>query len=105
MMRVDYERLPKHIQYGLFRYIEHGNVPGDFLQQVICNRLVHALGQADSTNRECIFDIATFVYNEMPSESWGSQKEMDEWIEAGGAKGKGYKIEHLNGVIEGWRDK
>jgi len=76
---INYGLLPEHIRYGMQRYIEYGEIPGNFLQQVICNRLVHALGAADSINTEHMRDIVTFIYNEAPAPCWGSEKLMLKW--------------------------
>jgi len=78
---INYEMLPKHIRYGMQQYIEHGDIPGNFLRQVICNRLVHAFGAADSINTEHMRDIVTFMYNEAPAPCWGSEKIMYKWSE------------------------
>jgi hypothetical protein len=76
---IDYELLPEHIRYGMKEYIEKGHIPGNFLVQVICNRLVHAFGAADSINTERMKDIASFMYNEAPAPCWGSEERMLKW--------------------------
>ena len=75
----DYSRLPEHCREGMKRYIEHGIIPGDFLQAVICNKLVESFAIADDTNIKRLFDYTDFLYNEVPTSAWGSEKKMLEW--------------------------
>ena len=82
MMKFDYSKIPEHCQKGMKRYIEHGIIPGDFLQAVICNNLVESFARADGTNILCLFDYACFLYNEIPTSAWGSEEKMMKWSEA-----------------------
>ena len=77
----NYDRLPEHIQGAAKRYIEHGIIPGDFLQAVICNNLKESFARADDTNIEKMFDIVNFFYNEVPGTCWGSREKMMAWSE------------------------
>jgi hypothetical protein len=81
---IDYSILPEYIQGGAQRYIEHGILPGGFLQAVICNDLKESFGKADDINIRKMFDIVSFFYNEAPLACWGSEKKMDHWIKIGG---------------------
>lgn len=103
-MLVRIQNLPSHIRYGMFRWIEYGNVPGDFLCMVILNNLTGAFQKADNTNRDKMFEIASFMYSDAPSQCRGSQKMMDEWCESGGAKGRKLPIEY-QGVESEWFNK
>lgn len=84
---INYEMLPEHCRDGMKRYIEEGIIPGEFLEYVICNDLVHSLGQADDINRDRMFDYAMFLYNEAPGTAWGSKQKMIAWHDRGGLKG------------------
>jgi hypothetical protein len=94
-MKIDYSMLPEHIRYGMFRWIEFGNVPGHWMTMVLQNNLVQSFGFADSTNRERMSDIVNFIYNEAPSPCWGSEDKMKQWAESGGARGQNMKLEHF----------
>jgi hypothetical protein len=83
-MPIDYSKLPEHIQEGVKRYIEHGILPGNFLQAVICNDLKESFLLADDINIKRMFDIVHFFYNQAPSLCWGSYKEMEKWLLEGG---------------------
>ncbi len=99
-MKIDYGVLPKHIRYGMYRYIEFGDVPGDFLTQVICDRLVSSFHRADDINTARMKDIAYFMYNYAPFPCRGSQEKMDAWAKAGGAQGQEMVYEHVNAITE-----
>lgn len=66
---------------SLIRYRDHGIEPGGFLSAVLENDLMGALGRADSYNRATIFQITQFVYNDMPSISWGSRKIVKSYLD------------------------
>lgn len=87
-MSLDYSLLPAGLRGGALRYIEQGILPGDFLQAVIRNDLAAAAGRADAGNRERLFDIVSFWYNEAPGQCWGSREKMEAWVEHGGAAGE-----------------
>jgi hypothetical protein len=74
----------------LVRYINDGVPTGSFLQAVLSNDLMDAMGRADIESRMDLFEISQFVYNKMPSASWGSRKRVDEWIRSGGSRATGW---------------
>ena len=76
-----YGGLPVGLREGVQRYIEHGVIPGDFLQAVISNDLKESFGKADIHNRERMFDIVSWFYNNAPAECWGSKEKMIAWSE------------------------
>lgn len=47
------------------------------------NDLVGAFGKADNINRAWMFDIVTFIYNEVPASCWGSREAVEKWLEGG----------------------
>ena len=87
MMDINYNLLPTHIHPGVQDYIEHGHLPGSFLQAVICNDLFQSFGRADEINHERMFHIVSFFYNEAPGQCWGSPKKMQVWAEHNGLDG------------------
>lgn len=83
-MTTNYEQLPGHIQGAMQRYIEKGIDPGSFLTAVLCNDLMGAMGKADEINRERLWDICCFVYNDAPSVCHGSIEAFQSWVHRGG---------------------
>ena len=81
---IHYEKLPEHCRDGMRLYIERGVIPGKFLTPVLCNNLVDAYGQADDINTARMRDYAEFLYNDAPSECWGSKEKVIAWSKAGG---------------------
>ena len=76
----DLDLIPEHMREGVRLYLEFGIEPGSFLRAVLENNLVEAVGRADTINRECMFDWANFLYNEMPGNSWGNREKVAAWI-------------------------
>ena len=84
---INYESIPEHIQGGVQQYIEQGIIPGQFLQAVIRNDLIDSFARADDVNRDKLFDIVRFFYNEAPAECWRSEKKMIAWHQKRGING------------------
>ena len=75
------DRVPAHTLAALERYVERKYMPGGFLTSVLCNDLFGAVCRADLENLPALPAICEFVYNRMPSESWGSQEKMWKYVE------------------------
>ncbi len=54
--------------------------PGGFLRAVLENDLAGAFGRADDDNRRAMHDIVCYVYNELPSQCWGSPAKVAAWL-------------------------
>jgi hypothetical protein len=80
--------IPERMRPGILRYIEHGIIPGRFLQAVICNDLQAACGQADDINIYLLPAYVGYFYNHAPAKCWGSPKIMKAWNKKGGTKGR-----------------
>ena len=86
---VDYSALalrygiPDHMIGGLRRYIEHKVGPGDFLMAVLCNDLRRACERADDTNIKLLVNYVRFLYNDAPSQCWGSAEKVKAWLALG----------------------
>ena len=64
--------IPTKIKEAIDRYVQERIPPGGFLQSVLGNNLIGAFGGADDENRKALFDIVSYIYNEIPSNCWGS---------------------------------
>ena len=62
------------------RYITHGIPTGSFLEAVLCNDLMEAMGLADMGNRLALFEICDYIYNETPSGCHGSPEKVRAWM-------------------------
>lgn len=76
----DYESIPSHTKEALNNYVEHGYQPGSFVYAVLTNNLVEAVSRADNQNRAALSEIATFLYNRMPSNMWGNQEKVTRYL-------------------------
>ena len=72
--------VPVHTIGGLDRYANEHIEPDSFLRAVLENNLRDAFGRADITNREAMFDIVNYIYNELPSACWGSPAKVQKWL-------------------------
>lgn len=61
-------------------YVKKGWPPGSFCQAVLENDLMRAFGNADMENRWALFDICSYVYNELPSNCHGSREIVSKWL-------------------------
>lgn len=67
--------------YGaLERYLNHGIMPGSFMTAVLENNLVEAFGRADMDNEINMKNIVGYVYNHLPSNSWGSPQRVQDYL-------------------------
>jgi len=73
-------RIPQYTLAALTRYVEKGFQPGGFLTAVLANDLFGAVGRADAENSQALKAIVEFVYNQMPSNSWGSREAVQDWL-------------------------
>lgn len=80
-------RFPGHMINGLNNYINHGVIPGQFLQAVITNDLRRAVSYADNANLAVLPLYVRFLYNRCPLVSWGSLDLMNSWHLQGGLLG------------------
>ena len=71
--------IPYRMMGGIFRYIEHGIRPGDFLQAVICNSLSDATITADDENLRNLPAFGYYFYMEVPTALRGKEN-MEAWI-------------------------
>jgi hypothetical protein len=72
--------IESNMKEALDRYIEHGILPGDFLTAVLENNLSESFGRADEWNRQNLFQIVRYIYNEIPMDAWGSREKVRAWV-------------------------
>lgn len=85
--RIDYSRLPEHMQDGMRRYIENGIPPGSFQRAVLSNDLMQAFRRADDVNVHAMRDYAVFLVSQAPGGCFGSPQHVTDWIAHRGLAG------------------
>ena len=80
MLDNSYWQIPQHTFEGLQRYFEERIPTGDFLYAVLTNNLFLAIGRADDKNLQKIKEICGFIYNELPSGTWGNKEKVENWL-------------------------
>ena len=78
--------MQERIKAGIDNYVAEGVPTGSFLRYVLENKLMEALGRADSDNQKDIFDICSYIYNDIRSSCHGSPKIVKKWIAHQGSK-------------------
>ncbi len=77
---IDMTKVPSHMVPGVYHYLDDGVEPGGFLRAVLENKLVESFSLADGINHDSMSRWASFLYNDMPMASWGSEEKVREWI-------------------------
>jgi hypothetical protein len=98
--RIDKSLIPPAILEGLTLYAQEGKPVGSFLEYVICNNLVDAVGKADPYSRVALPSIVSFLYMDMPSICWGSKKVYNAWIAFHQAQRNGFEGEELQAAAD-----
>ena len=83
----EYAAIPAHMQASLIDYVNKGVIPGDFLQAVLANDLVGAVGRADGHNLPLLPQYVRWLYSKAPVICTGSRQAIKEWAAAGGLEG------------------
>lgn len=71
--------IPERMAPALECWIQHGQIPGEFLQAVLRNDLREAVGRADPGNLVALPAYIGFLYNEAPGGCWGSLENVKAW--------------------------
>ena len=72
--------IPEYMHSAILNYLLHRLQPGDFLLGVLSNDLAKAVGHADANNRGFLPNYVTFLYNYVPSECWGNEVKVLQWL-------------------------
>ena len=70
--------IPDRMGRSIVDYTNHHIMPGSFLQAVFENNLVDAVGQADRENLRNLPAYASYLYNEVSADCWGSPEKVRE---------------------------
>ena len=70
----------EEIKASLDRYVNDKIPTGSFLEAVLSNNLVEAVGRADSNNIQRIPEIVKYIYNNLPSNCWGDSETVTKWL-------------------------
>lgn len=73
-------KIPEYTKEDIDQYVTRRIPPGDFLHAVLCNDLMEAMGRADDENREAIYAICVYIYNNIPANCWGSKEKVELWL-------------------------
>jgi hypothetical protein len=72
-----------HLLPGIRRYVDHHIETGSFLRSVLSNDLRGACQlAADVGTRWALFELVTYLEEEIPPECWGSPERVAAWLAA-----------------------
>jgi hypothetical protein len=71
---------PAHLRESLNAYVLQGRETGGFLRAVLENNLMEAIGRADHANLALLPHIVAYVYNNVPTNVYGSKEAVDRHI-------------------------
>jgi len=91
------DEIPERTIGALRRYCMEFIEPGDFLMSVLEDKLLGAMTHGDIENVEALPAIVTYVYNELPADSWGDEESVRRWL----AKGNNERLHHTHRVPQG----
>jgi hypothetical protein len=74
------QEVSQQIKDSLDRYVNHKIETGSFLRAVLENDLLRAVGKADKENLKNLPEIVSYIYNELPSNCWGSPIWVKKWL-------------------------
>ena len=80
MLSADYDKIPISTIESLAQYVDHRLPVGGFLSSVLSNNLVDAFARADHANRAILLELITYCHWEIPSQCWGSQEKVRNWL-------------------------
>ncbi len=72
--------LPFDTKEQIDNYVERRIPPGGFLYAILSNNFMDAVMKADDRNINCLVDIAKYLYNDTPSDCWGSIDNVENWL-------------------------
>ena len=72
--------IPERMMGAIDRYITKGILPGGFLTAVFSNDLAEACTNADDENLANLPAYVSYLYNEVPSNCWGSPEIVRDWL-------------------------
>lgn len=70
----------QHVIPSIDRYVSARIPTGSFLEAVLSNDFKEACSRADHVNQYLIFDIVSYLWNEVPARCWGSPEKVQEWL-------------------------
>jgi hypothetical protein len=83
----DWSPIPDHLHWSIRHYVDHGRVPGDFLQGILTNELDKTVDSCASDLFAQVPAILGFLRMHLPQMCWGTGARVADWELYGGLKG------------------
>lgn len=76
----DRHQIPEHTRETLVNYLMKGWEPGGFVTSMLAMDMERAVYAADFVNAKNIQQIARWIIEYCPRESWGSYEQVESWV-------------------------
>lgn len=70
----------QYIINSLEAYVNSRIPTGGFLHAVLSNDLQRACMKADDINKHLLFEIVSYIYNNLPMGCYGSPEKVEKWL-------------------------
>lgn len=77
----EHYQIPEHTRESLVNYLMRGWEPGGFVTAMLAMDMERAVYAADFVNGPNMQQIARWIIEYCPRESWGSYDQVTNWIE------------------------
>jgi len=72
--------IPDYMKDGIENYLERRIKPGSFLLSILSNNFAEAVVNADRDNLDNLPAYGYWLWNEVPSQAWGSPEKVEKWL-------------------------
>ena len=76
----EYHKIPEHTRETLVNYLMKGWEPGGFVTSMLAMDMERAVYAADFVNGPNMQQIARWIIEYCPRESWGSYEQVTNWL-------------------------
>ena len=76
----DHHQIPNHTRESLVNYLTKGWEPGGFVTAMLAMDMERAVYAADFVNGPNMQQIARWIIEYCPRESWGSYEQVTNWL-------------------------
>jgi hypothetical protein len=76
----NYSLIPQNMIDSLNKYETEHKETGGFLNAILENNLKETVYKADDNNKKIIPVYIHYIDNNLPAQSWGSKKKVDNWL-------------------------
>ena len=73
--------IPPRIRKAIDKYRDHHLYPGGFVDAVLVNDMIGAIGRADAESMAALPAIVGYIHWEIPAKCHGNRARVNAWLE------------------------